>query len=250
MLDGSLFSPENSERLVESVTRSAPTAAEKVFNSVPLLIKTAPRRTTRGGHGWGPIWGCVCKVQNVCRIHRREDGEDEMRQQLDETLLPLISSWVQSLGRARVDRVNDFVLFHTCKRSADGKPFDRVCLLSDAVYKPIAQYFTLCCLPDTDATCFDPPSVLPYRLRIAFEESNFRMRGCPQTFCTRTSDELAMDLLRDAGSDWQLFPLQCEPDCRSASLLDCIVTGVLEAVPIPVADTRLFREQALSLIHI
>ena len=170
-----------------------------------------------------------------------------MRQQLDATLLPLINSWVQSLGRARVDRVNDFVWFHTCKRSADGKPFDRVCLLSDAVYKTVAQYFALCCLPDTDATCFDPPSVLPYRFRSGFEESTFRMRGCQETLCTRTSDELAMDLLRDAGSDWQLFPLQCEPDCRSASLLDCIVTGVLEAVPIPVVDTRAFREQARAL---
>ena len=134
-----------------------------------------------------------------------------MRQQLDATLLPLINSWVQSLGRARVDRVNDFVWFHTCKRSADGKPLDRVCLLSDAVYKPIAQYFTLYCLPDTDATCFDPPSVLPYRFRSGFEESNFRMRGCQETLCTRTSDELAMDLLRDAGSDWQDFLCSVSP---------------------------------------
>ena len=244
VVDGSLFSAENSERLVESVSQSAPTAAGKVFDIDPLLIKTAPRRTTRGGHGWGPIWGCASKVQNVCRDHRREDGEDEMRQQLDVTLLPHITSWVRSLGRDRVDRVNDFVWFHTPKRGADGKPLDRVCLLGDAVYKPMAQYFTLCWLPDTDAMCFDPPSVLPFRLRIGFEESNFRMRGCKETLCTRTSDELAMDLLRDAGSDWQLLPLQSEPDCGSASLLDCIVTGVLEAVPIPVVDKKLLREQA------
>ena len=244
VVDGSLFSAENLERLVESVGRSAPAAAEKVFDSDPLLIKTAPRRTTSGGHGWGPIWGCACKVQNVCRVHRREDGEDEMRQQLSATLLPHINSWVKSLGRDRVDRVNDFLWFHTHKRGADGEPFDRVCLLSDAVYKPIAQYFTLCCLPDSDAMCFDPPSVLPFRLRIGIEESNFRMRGCKATLCTRTSDELAMDLLRDAGSDWQLFPLQSEPDSGSASLLDCIVTGVGEAVPIPVADNKLLREQA------
>ena len=74
------------------------------------------------------------------------------------------------------------------------------------------------------------------------------MRGWKETLCTRTSDELAMDLLRDAGSDWQLLPLQCEIDCGSASLLDCIVTGVLEAVPIPVADdTKSLREQARAL---
>ena len=86
-----------------------------------------------------------------------------MRQQLDAILLPHINSWVKSLGRDRVDRVNDFVWFHTHKRGSDGRPLDRVCLLSDAVYKPMAQYFTLCCLPDSDAICFDPLSVLPFR---------------------------------------------------------------------------------------
>ena len=96
--------------------------------------------------------------------------------------------------------------------------------------------------------CFDFPSVFPFRLSIGWEESNVRMRGCGETLCTRTSDELAMDLLRDAGSgDWQLFPLLSEPDCGSTSLLDCIVTGVLEAVPIPDADKKVWRQQARTL---
>ena len=55
--------------------------------------------------------------------------------------------------------------------------------------------------------CFDPPPVLPFRLRIGYEESNVRMPGCGASFCTRTSEEVAMDSLRVVGSDWQLLPL-------------------------------------------
>ena len=118
--------------LVESVRRSASTTApcedtKRVYDVEALLIRTAPRRSRPGGHGWGPIRGCACKVQKVCREHHREDGDDALRQQLDSTLLPHMNRWLRSLGRDRIGRVYDLVRFQTPKRDANG----RVSLLTE-----------------------------------------------------------------------------------------------------------------------
>ena len=237
-----LFSQPNMERLgAEACTDSPTDAVEEVART--HFVESAPARCIKAGTGWDRIWGCKCKVKNVCRLH---GDEDLAKRQLDSTLLRHINSWIRQLGRPRVDRVNEFIWFHSHFRAQDGGSLDRICLLSDAVFKPIAQYFTCCHLPGKPNCCFDPPAELPFKLRIGVSSGCHRMHGSWDTYSTSTSDELALQLLRDA-PEWRLIPLECEPDAGSQSLLDCVVHAFEAEVPFPISSNREQRQAAQEL---
>ena len=247
-----LLSPSHMEQLRANVmdagSSSAAAAGDEPHQEI-FVDSPVPERCTAKGDGWNPLWGCSCRVKNVCRKHVDEDKF--LRRRLDTTLLHRINHWVRHVGREKVDGVNEFVLFTTTQRACDGGSLDRICLLSDAVFSPVAQYFTYCHLPilpgEVPKCRFDYPQV-PFKLRIGVESRCFRMRGTWETLWTRTSDELAMDLLRDAGpDDWRLVPLRCEPDCESDSLLNCRVLALEPEVPRPAPNKKLEKNEQHEL---
>ena len=203
-------------------------------------IEHAPQRCVAKGEGWGPLWGCRCKVQNVCRAHgllrAGEAGRLNAR-------LKHINSWVRGVGRNAADEVNSFALFVTASRGPHGSPLNRICLLSDCIWSPYAQLLTSCHLREDPRAlrCFDAPAP-PFRLRIGASAFASRFRGAWRAFWTSTSDEYALELVRDA-DQWQLFPLVCVPDADSDSLRDCIVTEVGAEIPMPRARAHALAAQ-------
>ena len=224
---------------VETVESVAVPAAEELANDDDGQV-TVPNRCQKTGQGWGPLWGCAGKVKNLCRLHGALNRAEVLKL---NALTAYLNRWVRLLGRSTVDEVNSFAWFKTDARAEDGSSLDRVCLLSDCIYQPWAQYLTRCHLPAKSATCFTVPEP-PFKMRIGASHGSSRLRGSWRSFWTVTSDEFALELARTA-EDWSIIPLECECDLETESLRDCIVTGFLEEIPTP-SDPRLKR----TLMHI
>ena len=191
-------------------------------------IQVAPLRCEKTGRGWTPLWGCACNVKNICRSHGLLSAPDILKLNARTAHL---NSWARSLEKSLLEEVTSFALFSTSARAQDGSSLDRICLLSDCIFKPFAQYLTLCHLPGNSSTSFEVPLV-PFKLRIGASPGSSRIRGSWRSFWTRTSDEFALELQR-AADDWRLIPLECEFDSDSASLRDCIVLGFCSEIPMP-----------------
>ena len=127
------------------------------------------------GLGWGPLWGCKCMVKNVCRKHGLLTASEGRR--LDARLAH-INSWMRSVDRPAADKGNSFAWLEAANRGAGGNPLDRICLLTDLIFKPVAQLLTICHLRDDDSErpCFEVPAP-SLRLRTDASASSSRFRG-------------------------------------------------------------------------
>ena len=234
-----IFSDAHMRSLGEAVDIEESLAAPAEFSlgsERDVDVDEVPPRCHPTGQGWGPLWGCAGKVKNICRLHG--SLEAVAVRSLDASLAHL-NSWIRSLGRKTVDEVNSFALFRTSARAEDGSSLDRICLLSDGIYQPVAQYYTRCHLPADASTCFTVPT-LPFKLRIGASTGSSRLRGSWRSFWTLTSDEFALELIRTS-EDWSIIPLDCECDLQSTSLRDCIVVCFLEEILHPRVAPKLKR---------
>ena len=152
-----------------------------------------------------------------------------MANQLDG-LVALFNAWMMSIGKQSANTVDHFALLH----SGDGR-HKRIVMLSDCVWSPRCQIFTRCHLPAGDRDTFSVMPVFPFRFTIGASRGSCRLGG--QGFCLwlATSDELAMQLLRDAPA-WDVIPLVVVPDTESRSLRDCIATDQMDKVLLRTAE--------------
>jgi len=176
-----IFGEADMVGLASAADEGEVSAAPAGADSADDYVDVAPARCVKTGEGWGPLWGCACKVKNICRVH--DGGDRDVTPKMD-LLLRHINCWVRALGKPLVEEVNSFIWFNTSARTEDGGSLDRICLLSDAFYQPVAQYFTYCHLRfREEPRGLDVPTTTPFPLYLgANANDGTRMRGAWREF--------------------------------------------------------------------
>ena len=204
---------------------SAAAASQLRLQEQLLISKPRPRtalRTEPSGGGWPDIVGCACQeMKNICRRHGvlREHELQEL-----EGLTARLNSWVGALGRKRVDQVESFVLLRNKSDARDCSIF----MLSDARFGGAggrAQMYACCSLRGREETRYSIPDV-PFDIRVRSSAGACRLGGTWRNLWFKTSDELALSLVRTCpGDQWAIIPLTTVPALDTNSLLDEVVTG-------------------------
>ena len=222
-----LVSPEEIAKLGSRGDDGGVASPHETATANGKFVDVARKRTAADGDGWWPLLGCHTREKNVCRTHGAISAH--MANQLDG-LVALFNAWMMSIGKQSANTVDHFALLH----SGDGR-HKRIVMLSDCVWSPRCQIFTRCHLPTVDRDTFSVMPAFPFRFTIGASRGSCRLGG--QGFClwNATSDELAMQLLRDAPA-WDVIPLVVVPDTESRSLRDCIATGHMDKVLLRTAE--------------